>query len=318
MLRLRIVRCLGVDCGDYASLVAARRMIVAAPASRRGFWQVPLQQPHRRRCGKQLRRVQTQERRGKWKALVSRQAALMTTGVAEGQAVLITHRALRLKDFRCVAAVLGEDDLNVAARKVFGGAVEPSSLGSGHTNARGSRRASSPDIPRSWSRDIQPEPMFTGREDTSADIQNEKRIQYWGSQLQAFQGLGDLTFGLGLGEGALGGRWMSDRSAVGRISAGAQRRLAGNTHNVYLSIAASFGLVGMLGYVGALLVTLAKAPRTLAMVFVVTAAALGMPVAVLEVFPANALVFFLWGLILGYSSRSSRSSSTIALPLGRA
>lgn len=143
------------------------------------------------------------------------------------------------------------------------------------------------------------ESALTGRSATSPMIQDETRITIWSRQLKGFETADDIVFGLGLGEGVSAGAWLKGRALGAFTSTQGDRRISTNPHSAYISLAASFGLVGLLGYLTALGLTLVRAPRAIAALFVIVLASLSVPFGILEIFPANALLLFLWGCILG-------------------
>lgn len=135
------------------------------------------------------------------------------------------------------------------------------------------------------------ESALSGRMGTSARIQGEARLDIWTEHLEAFETPADYLLGVGLGETTMAVGWLMDPRLLGEV--------ARNPHSTYLSIAANFGFIGLLAYLGALGLTLWRAPPALAGVFVFLVAALSVPLSFLEIFPTNALLFFLWGCILG-------------------
>jgi hypothetical protein len=130
-------------------------------------------------------------------------------------------------------------------------------------------------------------PLLSGRE---VDLEKEGRISLWQETLALnVVEPSDLLFGWGLG---LGSNTINILFGV--------RHFPGqfDSDSLYLFILNGYGLLGLIAYLGSLLATLilSRHPkRGLVITFIFMA---GLPFNVWEYFPQNAMLMFLWGLVL--------------------
>lgn len=158
------------------------------------------------------------------------------------------------------------------------------------------------------------ESALSGRQGTSVTIQREARLDIWTDHLESFETPAEFVFGAGLGEATMAVAWLVEPGLLGEVPR--------NPHSTYLSVAANFGFVGLLAYLVALGLTLLRAPLVLATVFVVPVAGLSVALSFLEIYPTNALLFFLWGCVLGstvwwpadHGRQTAAPRSTSAIP----
>jgi hypothetical protein len=149
-------------------------------------------------------------------------------------------------------------------------------------------------------------PLLSGRED--ADLREEGRIALWQRMLSAnIHDPADLLFGWGLG-----------------LSSNTINVMFGSEHfpgqfdsdSLYLFLLNGYGLLGLAAYLAFLWLSwrLSNYPRKgLVLTFIFVA---GLPFNLWEYFPQNAILMFLWGVILGYSCPASAHNVRLQRPGG--
>lgn len=141
-------------------------------------------------------------------------------------------------------------------------------------------------------------PAITGRGHVQRS--NETRLELLDDVLASFETPADVVFGSGLG--------LYSKSVV--VLFGKERfpGQVGNPHSLYLEILGGFGGVGLLGYLSCLVLTARKAPKPEAFIFLLIVGLLGVTMNLSGLFPADALLYFLWGHLLGIGERESEAS----------
>lgn len=146
-------------------------------------------------------------------------------------------------------------------------------------------------------------PLLSGRED--ADISKEGRIALWQHLLSTqINDVPDLLFGWGLG---LGSNTLNVMFGEDHFSG------QFDSDSLYLFLLNGYGLIGLVAYLGFIWLTTRLSgfrDRGLAMTFIFVA---GLPFNLWEYFPQNAMLMFLWGLVLG-TARSDRPRSAVPGP----
>lgn len=132
-------------------------------------------------------------------------------------------------------------------------------------------------------------PLLSGRED--ADLSKEGRIALWQNLLSTqIDDAADLLFGWGLG---LGSNTLNVMFGEGHFPG------QFDSDSLYLFLLNGYGLIGLLAYLAFVWLSVALSgfrARKLAMIFIFVA---GLPFNLWEYFPQNAMLMFLWGLVLG-------------------
>lgn len=132
-------------------------------------------------------------------------------------------------------------------------------------------------------------PLLSGRDD--ADLSKEGRIALWQNLLSSqINDIADLLFGWGLG---LGSNTINVMFGEGHFPG------QFDSDSLYLYLLNGYGLVGLLAYLGFIMLSVQLSGfrnRGLAMTFIFVA---GLPFNLWEYFPQNAMLMFLWGLVLG-------------------
>lgn len=132
-------------------------------------------------------------------------------------------------------------------------------------------------------------PLLSGRDD--ADLTKEGRLALWDRMLgENIEGPMDLLFGwgLGLGSNTVNVLFGSDRFP-GQF----------DSDSLYLFLLSGFGLVGLAGYLVFLWLSYqfsGYAHKGMVTAFIFVA---GLPFNLWEYFPQNAMLMFLWGMVLG-------------------
>jgi len=138
-------------------------------------------------------------------------------------------------------------------------------------------------------------PLLSGRDD--ADPTQDGRIDLWQRVLSAqIHGPADLLFGWGLG--------LSSNTI--NILYGAEYFPGQfDSDSLYLFLLNGYGLIGLIGYVSFLWMTarISTHPHKVMVVMFIFIA--GLTFNMWEYFPQNAMLMFLWGLVLGTSTQSS-------------
>lgn len=138
-------------------------------------------------------------------------------------------------------------------------------------------------------------PEVTGRD---VDLANEGRLDVWVEVFKQFNSIPDYVFGLGLGLGS--------NTSVTLFGEGSFEGQVGNTHNDFVQKLATFGLVGLILYLSFIVITLFKASKHHAPVFIFFVVMMGTSYSFWEFFPTNVLILFLWGCLAGIG-RAERS-----------
>lgn len=138
-------------------------------------------------------------------------------------------------------------------------------------------------------------PLLSGRDD--ADPTQDGRIDLWQRVFSAhIHGPEDLLFGWGLG--------LSSNTI--NILYGAEHFQGQfDSDSLYLFLLNGYGLIGLLAYLGFLWMTIrtsAHPNKHLVMLFIFVA---GLTFNMWEYFPQNALLMFLWGIVLGSGHQAS-------------
>jgi hypothetical protein len=138
-------------------------------------------------------------------------------------------------------------------------------------------------------------PQLSGRED--ADPTEDGRIDLWERVLsESINGPMDLLFGWGLGLGS---------NTINVIYGFKYFPGQFNSDSLYLFLLNGYGMIGLIAYLTLLLITVhisGHRDKKLIITFIFVA---GLPFNMWEYFPQNAMLMFLWGMVLG-TARSSR------------
>lgn len=142
-------------------------------------------------------------------------------------------------------------------------------------------------------------PELSGRDD--ADITQEARITLWQRLLSTHVNDSmDLLFGWGLG---LGSNTLNVMYGEGHFPG------QFDSDSLYLFLLNGYGLLGLLAYLAFLWISLRVSgypDRRMAMTFIFVA---GLPFNLWEYFPQNAMLMFLWGLVLGTARERTHTST---------
>ncbi|QSA98580.1 O-antigen ligase family protein [Methylococcus sp. EFPC2] len=148
-------------------------------------------------------------------------------------------------------------------------------------------------------------PLLSGRED--ADLSKEGRLTLWQNLLSSqINDTADLLFGWGLGLGS---------NTVNVVFGEGHFPGQFDSDSLYLYLLNGYGLLGLLAYlafVGFSVKLSGFRQRGLAMTFIFVA---GLPFNLWEYFPQNAMLMFLWGLVLG-TDRTSVGWAERSVPIG--
>jgi hypothetical protein len=141
-------------------------------------------------------------------------------------------------------------------------------------------------------------PLLSGRDD--ANPAEDGRIELWDRILSTnINGPMDLLFGWGLGLGS---------NTINILYGPEYFPGQFDSDSLYLFLLSGYGMIGLLAYLSLLLVTVQVSghpDRKLVMTFVFVA---GLPFNMWEYFPQNAMLMFLWGMVLG-TARGPRSQT---------
>lgn len=150
-------------------------------------------------------------------------------------------------------------------------------------------------------------PLLSGRDD--ADLSKEGRLALWQNLLSTrIEDAADLLFGWGLG---LGSNTLNVMFGEGHFPG------QFDSDSLYLFLLNGYGLLGLLAYLAFLWLSARLSGfrhRGLSMSFIFVA---GLPFNLWEYFPQNAMLMFLWGLVLGTSREASPRSGPAGRPESR-
>lgn len=132
----------------------------------------------------------------------------------------------------------------------------------------------------------------------------DARLDNWARILSNVEGPVDLLFGWGLG---LGSNTVSALFGYDRFPG----QFIADSH--YVFVLGSFGLVGLLLYLATLVPVALRGPQPVAVAFVAYVLLFGVPFLPFELFPANVLLFLLWGTLLGIG-RFDRRTAAVPRP----
>lgn len=130
------------------------------------------------------------------------------------------------------------------------------------------------------------------------DIQEEARLDVWGSILSNINSATDLLFGWGLG---LGSNTLTNLIGYGKLDG---QFISDST---YIFILSSYGIIGLSLYILMLFRTLLVKKYYDSLCFVVFVSFYSSTFIIWEVFPANVLLMFLWGWIFGKAKHNQTS-----------
>ena len=145
-------------------------------------------------------------------------------------------------------------------------------------------------------------PLVSGRDD--ADLTKEGRLVLWQRLLSTYiNDAPDLLFGWGLGLGS---------NTINVLFGEDHFPGQFDSDSLYLFLLNGYGLLGLLAYLGFLWLSLRLSHhprRHLALTFIFVA---GLPFNLWEYFPQNAMLMFLWGMLLGTPHPSLRRAEEFA------
>lgn len=145
-------------------------------------------------------------------------------------------------------------------------------------------------------------PLVSGRDD--ADLTKEGRLVLWERLLSTYiNDAPDLLFGWGLGLGS---------NTINVLFGEDHFPGQFDSDSLYLFLLNGYGLLGLLAYLGFLWLSMrlsAHPRRHLGLTFIFVA---GLPFNLWEYFPQNAMLMFLWGMLLGTPHPSLRRAEQFA------
>jgi len=132
-------------------------------------------------------------------------------------------------------------------------------------------------------------PAMTGGR--KVEKSNMARLKFMQEVAASFETPADLVFGSGVG--------LYTTSLVVAFGGDRFPGQVGNVHSVYLEIVGGFGIFGLLAYLYAFLISFRKGSQPETGFFLFIVGLLGIPHSLWGYFPADALLLFLWGHLLG-------------------